>query len=111
MTYIPDHCPTVLGPGPEGFGEYHPAAIDLARGADVLIHDAQLFPDEIGEASFGHSVADYAIKLGERAGSRSVVLYHHRHTRTDDALDALAERVGAEAPNVSVAAEGTIIDI
>ena len=24
LTYIPDHCPTVLGPGPEGLGEYHP---------------------------------------------------------------------------------------
>ena len=36
LTYIPDHCPTVLGPGPEGLGEYHPAALDLAAGADLL---------------------------------------------------------------------------
>ena len=32
ITYIPDHCPTAAGPGPEGWGEYHPAALDLAAG-------------------------------------------------------------------------------
>ena len=26
LTYIPDHCPTAAGPGPDGWGEYHPAA-------------------------------------------------------------------------------------
>ena len=45
LTYIPDHCPTVLGPGPEGLGEYHPAALDLAAGTDLLIHDAFLLAD------------------------------------------------------------------
>ena len=40
VAYLPDHCPTRLGPGPDGWGEYHPAALALARGADVLIHDA-----------------------------------------------------------------------
>ena len=24
IAYIPDHCPTEMGPGPEGWGEYHP---------------------------------------------------------------------------------------
>ena len=32
MAYIPDHCPTALGPGPEGWGEYHPAALSPGRG-------------------------------------------------------------------------------
>src|SRR6266567_3533688 len=30
VAYIPDHCPTSLGPGPDGWGEYHPAALELA---------------------------------------------------------------------------------
>ena len=47
LTYMPDHCPTTLGPGEDGFGEYHPAALELARGADLLLHDAQLFPEEL----------------------------------------------------------------
>ena len=49
LTYMPDHCPTVCGPGPEGWGEYHPAALDLARDTDLLIHDAFLMPAEVPE--------------------------------------------------------------
>ena len=93
IAYIPDHCPTELGAGPEGWGEYHPAVLELARDVDVLIHDAHLVPEEVpAEASFGHAAADYAVELGRRAGARKVALFHHRPDRTDDALDRLVER-------------------
>ena len=63
LVYISDHCPTTLGPGEDGFGAYHPAALDFARDADVLLHDAQLFPAELAaEADFGHAVADYSVE-------------------------------------------------
>jgi ribonuclease BN (tRNA processing enzyme) len=110
LTYMPDHCPTMLGPGEDGLGEYHPAAIELARDADVLVHDAQLLPEELAaEADYGHSAADYAVALARRAGAQSVVLFHHRHDRTDDELDALARRLGGGTPAVTVAAEGTTL--
>jgi len=102
IAYIPDHCPTVLGPGPQGWGEYHQAALDLAAGADLLIHDAFLLPEEVGaEASFGHAAADYAVELGRRAGARRVVLAHHKPDRTDEALDRLARRLGAKPAGVT----------
>ena len=34
--YVTDHCPTALGPGPDGWGEYHAAALELAAGADIV---------------------------------------------------------------------------
>ncbi len=113
LAYIPDHCPTTLGPGEDGFGEYHPAALELAQDADVLLHDAQLFPTELAaEADFGHAVADYSVELARRAGTRSVLLFHHRYDRTDDALDGLARRLGGGSePDVSVAAEGTVLEL
>jgi phosphoribosyl 1,2-cyclic phosphodiesterase len=113
LVYMPDHCPTTLGPGEDGFGEYHPAALELARDADVLVHDAQLLPAELAaEADFGHSVADYSVELAKRAGARAVVLFHHRHDRTDDALDGLAQRLGGgTSPAVSVATEGTVLEL
>ena len=41
-----------------------------------------------------------------------MLLFHHRYDRTDDALDGLARRLGGGSePNVSVAAEGTILDL
>jgi ribonuclease BN (tRNA processing enzyme) len=113
LTYMPDHCPTTLGPGEDGFGAYHAAALELARGADVLVHDAQLLPDELAaEADFGHAVADYPFELARRAGARAVMLFHHRHNRTDDALDGLARRLGGGAsPAVTVATEGTVLEL
>jgi phosphoribosyl 1,2-cyclic phosphodiesterase len=108
VTYMPDHCPTLCGPGPEGWGEYHPAALDLARDTDLLIHDAFLLPAEVPElAAFGHAAADYAIGLGQRAGARQVLLAHHKPDRTDDELDRLAARVAGTG--ATVAAEGAMI--
>jgi phosphoribosyl 1,2-cyclic phosphodiesterase len=112
LAYIPDHCPTALGPGPEGWGEYHQAALDLAAGADLLVHDAFLLPEAAAaEASFGHVAADYAVRLGELAGARRVLLSHHKHDHTDDALDRLASRFTASSTEVVIAVEGGIIDL
>ncbi len=111
LAYIPDHCPTALGPGPDGWGEYHPAALALAAGVDLLIHDSFLRPEEVAaEASFGHPAADYAVALAQRAGARHVMLAHHKPDRTDDALDELAARFRAD-PQVTVAAEGQTINL
>lgn len=110
IAYMPDHNPTALGPGEDGFGEHHPAALDLARDVDLLVHDAQLLPQELdAEGDFGHAVADYPVGLAERAGARAVALFHHRLNRTDDALDALAARLARDVPAVSVATEGVVL--
>ncbi len=112
LTYMPDHCPTALGPGEHGFGEYHPAALQLAHDADLLVHDAQLLPQELAaEADFGHAVADYSVELARLASAHTVALFHHRYTRTDDQLDQLAERLAGDSPNVIVAAEDTVMQL
>ena len=99
LAYLPDHCPTALGPGPDGWGAYHPAALDLAAGADLLVHDAFLLAPELAaEAAFGHAAAEYAVGLGRRAGTRRVALAHHRPDRTDTELDQLAAAFGAGLP-------------
>ena len=111
LTYVPDHCPTEAGPGPEGWGEYHPAARALAARTDLLIHDAFMEPAEVpAQAAFGHAAADYAVELGRRAGARRVLLSHHKPDRTDQALDELGRRLArlpGQPPEVVVAAEGT----
>ncbi len=71
MAYLSDHGPIALGPGPEGWGPYHDAALALADGVDVLLHDAQYTAEELpARATFGHSAAGYAVQLAERAGAR-----------------------------------------
>lgn len=109
--YVTDHCPTAVGPGPDGWGEYHLGAVELAAGADVLVHDAQLLAGEIAQAGFGHAVADYAVALARRAGARHVVLFHHMPDRTDAELDELARRFSASPVPVTVAAEETVLQL
>jgi phosphoribosyl 1,2-cyclic phosphodiesterase len=107
LAYVTDHCPTVFGPGPDGLGVYHEAVLDLAAEADLLIHDAQLVAEEVpAEAGFGHAAAEYAVGLAVRARARRVALFHHKPSRTDGQLDAIARRFDGAPLPVLVAAEG-----
>ncbi len=112
LAYIPDHCPSALGEGPDGYGVYHPDAIELASGADVLLHDAHLIGHHelMVEGEFGHAASDYAVELGRHAGAHGVVLFHHRPDRTDEALDELAHRLDG-APGVSLAVQGSVLQL
>jgi phosphoribosyl 1,2-cyclic phosphodiesterase len=111
LTYMPDHRPTAFGPGPDGFGEYHEAALELAGGSDLLLHDAQLLREELAaESCFGHSCGEYALGLARRAGCSAVLLFHHRPDRTDSALDELAARFAGD-PEVSLAVQGTALNL
>jgi ribonuclease BN (tRNA processing enzyme) len=112
LAYVTDHCPTSLGPGPDGLGAYHEAAVELARDADLLIHDAQLTAEEVpAEAAWGHAAAEYAVGLAGVAGARKVALFHHKPSRTDDQLDAIGRRFAAGPLPVLVAAEGLSVEL
>ncbi len=108
VAYIPDHCPTAFGPGPEGIGEYHASALELARDVDLLIHDAHLRAEEVAaEGSFGHAAAEYAVGLGTMAGARQVALFHHRPDRSDAEVERTVCRF-AESPVPVIGAAETL---
>jgi phosphoribosyl 1,2-cyclic phosphodiesterase len=110
LAYLPDHCPTALGSGPDEVGEYHKAALELACGVDLLIHDSHLRAEEVeAEASFGHAAAEYAVGLGELAGARRVALFHHRPERTDAEVERTVARFAERGLTVVAAEEGTTV--
>jgi phosphoribosyl 1,2-cyclic phosphodiesterase len=112
LAYLSDHSPTSAGPGPDGLGERHEAALALATGADLLIHDAQHRADEFpGVGYLGHASAEYAVALGREAGVRAVVLFHHAPTRTDDEVDAIEHSVQEPGLRVIAAFEGLVLDL
>jgi phosphoribosyl 1,2-cyclic phosphodiesterase len=112
IAYLPDHCPTAVGPGPDGWGEYHRTALELTQDVDVLVHDAHLQAEELAaEAAFGHAAADYAVALGQRSGARRVVLFHHKPERTDDDLDRLGCRFRNAPVAVTMATETTVLEL
>ena len=112
IAYLSDHCPTVLGPGPAGFGEYHEAALDLISGCDLLFHDAQYTDEELPvRGPFGHACIGYAVGLAEAAEARQLLLYHHDPSRTDDQIDAIVKSYASADLPVSGAVQGTIVDL
>jgi ribonuclease BN (tRNA processing enzyme) len=112
IAYLSDHCPTLLGPGPAGLGEYHEAALRLALGCDVLFHDAQYTDDELATKTlFGHSSYGYALGLAEAAGAKRVVFYHHDPQRSDEQLDAIMGRYQQAPVQAEAAVEGTVVEI
>jgi phosphoribosyl 1,2-cyclic phosphodiesterase len=107
VAYVPDHRPTAFGPGEDGFGEYHRAALDLATGVDVLVHGGPYRADELQIAdNFGHTTIPYAIGLAVRAGAKRLVITHHSPVRTDEQLDELSRRAADAAVPVQFAFEG-----
>lgn len=110
MAYLSDHGPIALGPGPDGWGPYHEAAMALVDGVDVLLHDAQHTEAELAaRPHFGHSCVEYAVTLAERGGVDRLLLYHHDPGRTDDQVDALVESCAGRAVKVSAARQGDTI--
>jgi phosphoribosyl 1,2-cyclic phosphodiesterase len=112
LAYLPDHAPHALGPGEDGLGVLHPAAIALAGGADLLIHDAQYTAQELpARAAYGHAAAGYARRLAERCGVPRVLLFHHDPDRTDDEVDAIVAGLQGPGVRVEAAYDGMVIDL
>jgi phosphoribosyl 1,2-cyclic phosphodiesterase len=113
LAYLPDHGPHGCGPGPDGHGARHEAALALASGVDVLVHGGQFTEDQHDLAEdFGHATVEYAVALAAEAGAGRLVLSHHAPARTDDEVDAIVAAAAAASPvPVTAAAEGLTLDV
>jgi phosphoribosyl 1,2-cyclic phosphodiesterase len=110
VTYISDHQ------APLGLDSVADSVLELAQGADVLIHDAQYTQAEFEEkAHWGHCTVEYAVKVASEAGARKLVLFHHDPSHDDDRLDELLVQARAFAgkggPEVIAAYEGLALQL
>ncbi len=111
LAYIPDHQAP-----PDRFS-VDERVLELCRGADLVIHDAQYTDAEYVEyADWGHSTFAYAVRVAAEAGARRLVLFHHDPRHTDAAIarfvDMARHLPDAKAlEDVSVAHEGSTIDL
>lgn len=91
-----------------------PQLLELAAGADCLIHDAQYTAAEyVSKVGWGHSTVETAVDTAIRAGVRRLYLFHHDPQHTDSDLDAMlalararAARLGGDRLAVFAAADG-----
>ncbi|MGN6687176.1 MAG: MBL fold metallo-hydrolase [Actinomycetales bacterium] len=103
LAYIPDHS-LCLGETPE--------TLELIRGVDLLIHDAQNLASERAIAElYGHAVIDDVLDLARRADVGQLALFHHGPARTDDELDRIADAYSSSTISVTVAREGASIRV
>lgn len=66
--------------------------VEICRGADLLLHDAQYTDEEYAQTrGWGHSRFRDAVDLALAAGVPRLGLFHHDPDRTDDDLDAQVE--------------------
>ncbi len=105
VAYIPDHQMPM-----DGSMEVAAGVLELADGADVLIHDAQYTPEEFAERPhWGHCTVEYAVHVARTAGAERLVLFHHDPSHCDRVLDDLLRGAREEAGDdfeVLAAAEG-----
>jgi phosphoribosyl 1,2-cyclic phosphodiesterase len=89
LCYIPDHEPALGAPLAQVENEWI-SGYDLARGADLLIHDCQYTDQEYpAHVGWGHSPLSDTLTFADRVGARRALLFHHDPLHTDEMLDAL----------------------
>ncbi|MBB1284869.1 MBL fold metallo-hydrolase [Flavisolibacter sp. BT320] len=89
FTYIPDHEPAL---GLNGLIKdiRWLSGSDLAKEADMLLHDAQYTAEEYSERiGWGHSSMEDALKFASLTGAKSLLLTHHDPLRTDVEMEQL----------------------
>ena len=107
----------------EVLGEHLPArdviderVVELARDADLLIHEAQYTPEEFeGKRDWGHCTPEYAVWLAGKARVKRLALFHHDPAHDDDELDtilgAAIKCAASRGVGAFAARERTTIDI
>jgi phosphoribosyl 1,2-cyclic phosphodiesterase len=118
LAYLPDHEPA-LGAPLDGLEPEWISGFDLAKDADLLIHDCQYtdaeYPSHVG---WGHSGMTDALTFAQRVEARRLMLFHHDPLHSDDSLDALWADArthwtarGGDATQVEMAMEGGEIEL
>ncbi len=108
IAYIPDHQEPIHDPG-----HVDESVLELCDGADLLIHDGQLWPEELAlKQAWGHCTPEYALEVARQAGVDTLALFHHDPSHDDASVDEMVQRLGergAEAgvSTVLAAKEGT----
>jgi len=113
LVYLPDHEPS-LGTDLRSVPREWMSGYDIARDADVLLHDAQYRDHEYGaHIGWGHSGIPDAMEFAEKAGVHNLVLFHHDPYHDDDELEKVLEEARHIWPmagdRVCLASEGMTI--
>lgn len=88
----------------------------FAKGADLLIHDAQYTVDEYNDPrsprqGWGHSTPQMAVDVARAAGVKRLALFHHDPEHDDETMAGIERSARELFPDCFVAAEGMEIEL
>ena len=94
----------------------YPEIIEFARGADLLIHDAQYLHDEYvsriqPRKCWGHSTIAMATAVAKKAAVQRLALFHHEPTHDDRTMKRIEKEAQQLFRSTVVAHEGMQIDL
>jgi ribonuclease BN (tRNA processing enzyme) len=110
VAYVSDHQ------APVDRRQVDKQVLELCDRADLVVHDAQYTDDEFEAlAGWGHSTADYAVRVAGESGARRLMMFHHDPAHSDGQIDRMLDgaRQAAERYRCDVAAasEGATLDL
>ncbi len=89
-----------------------PRIVNLARGADLLIHEAQYTEEELKtHRGWGHSSYDQAIEIARKAECKQLVITHHDPDHDDEFLEVMEKKCQEKFENCVFAREGMEIRV
>lgn len=92
--------------------EFDVKLVEFIRNADVFIYDSTFDDAQFARfVGWGHSTWQHAIRLGEKANTKQVVLFHHDPGADDVALQSRQTRAESLRPGTLVAREGLTIHL
>jgi phosphoribosyl 1,2-cyclic phosphodiesterase len=84
----------------------------FARGADLLIHDAQYsLEDYVLKQGYGHSTPQMACEVARAAGVKHLALFHHDPAYDDESVHDLEEQAQALFSGAFSAREGLEVEL
>jgi phosphoribosyl 1,2-cyclic phosphodiesterase len=84
----------------------------FARGADLLIHDAQYTQaDYVMKQGFGHSTPQMAADLARAAGVKRLALFHYDPSYDDETIHDMEEQAQACFKTTFAAREGLVVEL
>jgi phosphoribosyl 1,2-cyclic phosphodiesterase len=114
LTYLSDHEPALGVPRFPLHSDWT-SGHGLARGVDLLVHDAQYslaeYPAHVG---WGHSALEHAIAFAGLARAKHLVTFHHDPAHDDDDIDRLMGTAMASLRvpfAVTAGAEGAVFEL
>jgi hypothetical protein len=86
---------------------------ELARGADLLVYDAQYTPEQLAgeKKGWGHSSWLEGVRICQESGVKRLALFHHDPDSNDAYVDELVMKAQEEFGDVVGASEGLEIEL